>query len=171
MQHGPVRLFVAVEPSVEAVEALRALPRPEVAGLRWTREPTWHVTLRFLGELADPQAVVAAVADSDLGPAVRARLGPATTWLSRKVLVVPVSGLEDLAARVRTATADIGQAPDDRGFDGHLTLARRRSSGGAEPASVPIDVGFSVGEVVLFSSTLSSTGATHEVLHRWELGS
>lgn len=166
-----VRLFLAVEPSMEAVEALRALPRPEVEGLRWTREPTWHVTLRFLGELPDPRAVVAAVADRDLGPAVRARLGPATTWLSRKVLVVPVSGLEDLAERARTSTAGIGQPPEDRGFDGHLTLARRRRGGGEAPTSVPIDVDFEVGEVVLFSSTLSSAGAAHEALHRWALGS
>ncbi|MDQ1444823.1 MAG: hypothetical protein QOI20_1287, partial [Acidimicrobiaceae bacterium] len=43
------RLFVAVWPRPEVVDALARLPRPDVPGLRWTGPDHWHVTLVFLG--------------------------------------------------------------------------------------------------------------------------
>ena len=45
------RLFIAVWPPPDVVEQVAALPRPPVAGLRWTEPEQWHVTLRFLGAL------------------------------------------------------------------------------------------------------------------------
>ena len=51
---GRVRLFVAVWPPESVVEMLLGLDRPEGPELRWTTEPQWHVTLRFLGEVETP---------------------------------------------------------------------------------------------------------------------
>lgn len=164
-----VRLFVAVEPGAEAIDAVRALPRPPIDGVRWADERMWHVTLRFLGELPDPGPVVSAIDAVDLGPPVYARLGARTRRLNPNVLVVPVGGLDDLAARVRAATADLGQPPDDRRFDGHLTIARRRRRGGKLPTGAPIDVAVRIDEVLLFSSRLSERGPAHEVVRRWPL--
>ncbi|HEU5083345.1 MAG TPA: RNA 2',3'-cyclic phosphodiesterase [Acidimicrobiales bacterium] len=164
-----MRLFVAVELGVGAIERVRALPRPSVPGVRWTAEPTWHVTLRFLGELPGAEPVQAALDGADLGSTLEARLGPRTRRLNPNVLVVPVTGVDDLAARVRAATAELGEPLGPKPFDAHLTIARRRRRGGRLPAGEPVDMAFPVDEVVLFSSTLSRDGPTHEVVHRWPL--
>lgn len=164
-----MRLFVAVELGGGAIERVRALPRPSVPGVRWTAEPTWHVTLRFLGELPSAASVQVAIDATDLGPAVEARVGPRTRRLNPNVLVVPVTGVDDLAERVRAATAEVGEPLGPKPFDGHVTIARRRRRGARLPAGEPIDAAFTVGEVVLFSSTLSRDGPTHEAVHRWPL--
>ena len=164
-----MRLFVAVELGGRAVEHVRALPRRSIPGVRWSAERTWHVTLRFLGELPSTEPVEEALDAADLGLAVEARLGPRTRRLNPNVLVVPVTGVDDLAARVRVATADLGLPLGEKGFDAHLTIARRRRRGARLPAGEPIDAAFPVDEVVLFSSTLSRGGPTHEVVRRWPL--
>lgn len=120
-----MRLFVAVWPSEEAEQHLRAIERTEQDDVRWTPEERWHVTLRFLGEVDDPAPVVAAVAG------VAATATPPTAVLGEhverlgSVAVVPVSGLDDLAAAV-IAAAHLGQPADDRPFRGHVTVARAR---------------------------------------------
>jgi RNA 2',3'-cyclic 3'-phosphodiesterase len=166
---GGVRLFIAVEPGPAAIEAIRALPRPARDGVRWSHESTWHITLRFLGELPGAEPVVAALGGTDLGPAVDVRLGPRTRRLNPNVLVVPAVGLEDLAGRVRLATADLGLPLGDKPFDGHLTIARRRRRGARIPAGEPIDAAFRADEVILFSSTLAEAGPSHDILRRWVL--
>ena len=54
-----VRLFVAVWPPADVVTRVAALPRPDVAGLRWTAPDHWHVTLRFLGSVPAAEPVAA----------------------------------------------------------------------------------------------------------------
>ena len=44
-----MRLFVAVRPNEAVLDAVAGLARPERPGVRWTTQPQWHVTLRFLG--------------------------------------------------------------------------------------------------------------------------
>jgi len=83
-----VRLFVAVWPSDEVVDALAALPRPEAPGLRWTRPDQWHVTLRFLGE-AEPDVAAGALGALAAEPTV-AELGPVTRLLGNRIMVAPV---------------------------------------------------------------------------------
>ena len=58
---GRVRLFVAVSAPESVIGVLLGVDRPEVAGLRWTTEPQWHVTLRFLGEVDEPGPVAEAL--------------------------------------------------------------------------------------------------------------
>lgn len=137
-----MRLFVAVRPPAEVVDALRALPRPPRRGLRWTSPSQWHVTLRFLGEVDDPAGVASAVATvphrTRAGRPV-AQLGSETAWFAgRRVLQVPVAGLDDLAAGVAGATASFGPEGGPA-FTGHLTLARAHGSepGPAEVAGAP----------------------------------
>ncbi|MGH3783890.1 MAG: 2'-5' RNA ligase family protein [Pseudonocardiaceae bacterium] len=52
-----MRLFVALTPPDEVVEALRVCThelRECAPELRWTRPEQWHVTLAFLGEVGSP---------------------------------------------------------------------------------------------------------------------
>lgn len=156
------RLFVAVQPPDDVLDQIEALPRPRSSGVRWTRREHWHVTLRFLGE-ADVDDTAAALATCDAGPA-RAVLGPRVARLGREVICLPVSGLDDLAARVGEATASMGEPVDPRPFAGHLTLARLRRRAACGLAGTAFEASFAVEEVRLVSSTLTAAGPIHEVV-------
>ncbi len=115
------RLFVAVWPPLEVVEALAALRRKDEPGVRFVAPDLWHITLRFLGD-TDVGLAIGAL-DAATFPAARARLGPAVDVLAERALVVPVDGLDAMAAAVTKATRRIGDLPRKR-FTGHVTLAR-----------------------------------------------
>jgi 2'-5' RNA ligase len=157
------RLFVAVWPPPDVLDALGELPRLPLAGARWTTRPQWHVTLRFLGSGVDP-SVAAAALDTVVAEPCTAELGPTAHRLGRSVLMVPVGGLDALAAAVEEATAGLGRPPDDRPFRGHLTLARSRS-GTAPRLDVAIRAQWPVTEITLVDSHTHPAGARYERLH------
>lgn len=161
-----VRLFVAVWPDTETVARLRALERPDEPGVRWVPESNWHVTLRFVGD-ADPAAMVHLLHDADL-PAATAVLGPAVTRLGSRQIVVPVSGLDDLAAAVLTATASVGPQ-DRRSFRGHLTIARTRGES-SSVLGAPATARFVVDHVALVASDLQPTGAVYTTVETVPVG-
>ena len=101
-----------------------ALPRPDVEGLRWTTRDQWHITLRFFGAV-ELEAVSVALRSAS-APATTAVLGPETGRFGKRVLHVPVSGLDAVAKAVVRATKKVGKPPEPRPFTGHLTLARAR---------------------------------------------
>lgn len=167
-----MRLFVAVHPPPDVLDAVADLPRPDRPGVRWTTRDQWHVTLRFLGEVDDPGPVAAAVAGAvaPLAP-VDAVAGPAVSALGPGVVCVPVAGLDEVAAAVVGATAAFGQAPPDRPFRGHLTLARvkrgagsGRRLGGAPFAGTPFAASWRVTTAEVVRSHLHPAGARYEVV-------
>ena len=162
-----MRLFVAVWPSAEVVSALRALPRPAVPGLRWTTEDQWHVTLRFFGE-AEVEAAAEALASVRFGSRPEAVMGPSVGRFGDSILHVPVAGLDELAAVVVAATADMGRPPPDRPFRGHLTLGRvNRGRAGLRPlVGTPLAGRWEVGELTLVASRLGREGARYSVVRR-----
>ena len=95
-------------------------------------------------------------------------MGPATGRFGRRVLHVPVHGLEDLAAATVEATAGVGLPPDRRPFAGHLTLARARDRRGVDlrPLSgVPVGGRWPVEELTLVASRLGGRApARYEVM-------
>lgn len=131
-----MRLFVAVLPPAAAVrelgEAAGPLRRlPAASALRWTAPEGWHLTLAFLGEVADP---IRAGLDEGLGRAAArhdpcelrlsggGRFGDRALWAGAEG---ELAALDRLAASVRAAARRAGAPPDeDRGFEPHLTLAR-----------------------------------------------
>jgi RNA 2',3'-cyclic 3'-phosphodiesterase len=165
-----VRLFVAVVPPDDVLASVAALPRPEVAGLRWTTREQWHITLRFLGRVDDAGPVVDALSSVSV-TGFDAVVGPVTGRFGRRVVHVPVAGLEPLAAAVIDATASFGQAPDKRPFAGHLTLARsRHGRSDLRPLEgAPIAARWPVEEFVLFESQLHPHGARYSVVERFAL--
>jgi 2'-5' RNA ligase len=173
-----VRLFVAVSPPREVLALVEALPRPELPSLRWTTAEQWHVTLRFLGEVDDPEEVAGALREvpallRDAGAHdFEAVLGPAVAWFpGRRILQVPVSGIDLLAHSVSDATASFAPVPDSTGFSGHLTLARvrGRGRGPVNLAGTPIKAVWEVDEVSLLSSSLGAGGARYSVVERVRL--
>lgn len=163
-----MRLFIAAWPPQHVTDAIRALARPEHPAVRWARPDQWHVTLRFLGEVPEPEldALTAALRPVGARPVVDVELGPVTQRLSRSVLVVPVTGLDDLGSAVIEATRAFGKPPEERPFAGHLTLARGRR-GRPVPvqlAGQEIRAAWRVEEVSIVRSRPASTGARYETL-------
>lgn len=156
------RLFVAVRPPEQVLDAVAALERPDEPGVRYTGREQWHITVRFLGE-ADEGAARAALDNVDAGPA-EAVLGPRVSRLGRSVIVLPVSGLDALVAAVVVATADVGEPPDPRPFNGHLTVARLRRRGACRIAGAALSASFPVTELELVRSDLRPEGARYEVV-------
>ena len=112
------RLFVAVWPPPAVIEAVQALPIDESDAVRRSTPEQLHVTLRFLGSVEDVQSVVDALRTVEHAP-VDVTVGPATRRLGPGVLMVPVRGVDSLAAAL--------PLPSDRPFTGHLTVARARN--------------------------------------------
>lgn len=154
------RLFVAVWPPPPVVDAIAALPREPVDGVRYTTRDQWHATLRFLGECAEDEAE-AALAAARL-PRVTVTVGPAVERLRPDVVVLPVAGLDPVAAAVRAATAEIGEPIDPQPFAGHLTVARQRRGDGCSLDGAALTATFAVAEVALVRSTLHADGARYE---------
>lgn len=158
------RLFVAVWPPREVLAALRVLRRDE-PGVRWVAPERWHITLKFFGD-ADRGEVEAGLRGVEL-PAARAVAGPAVSRLAASVVVVPVRGLNELAAAVDVATEGIGSFADPRPFTGHLTLARLRRGASCAAEETAFEASFDVREIALVSSTTADRGAHYETLASW----
>jgi len=165
-----VRLFVAVWPSTEALDAIAAFERPEVRGLRWTTPDQWHVTVRFLGEceLDDALGAFRSIA----ADATDVTMGPMTGRFGRRILHVPTEGLLSVATATVGATADIGHPPDQRPFAGHITLARsRRGDTDLRPfTGLPLAGHWTAAELTLVASHLGPGGARYEIVESLRLG-
>jgi RNA 2',3'-cyclic 3'-phosphodiesterase len=121
-----VRLFVSLRPPAEVVEHLvRA-----TAALRTTRADQWHITLAFLGEVADPAPLGGPLARVAAGsPPLALRLRGGGFFRGPGVLHArldgDVEGLRRLAAGVAAACRGAGVELEERRFRPHLTVARR----------------------------------------------
>lgn len=174
-----MRLFAAVWPSQQVsatLEQLRAGVASSMhagAGIRWTRPESWHVTLRFYGNVALEQlpslieGVAGAVANSG---ASAVSGGPATALLGRHAIVVPVEGLDVLAASVRSACPEIGEPVQRSDFRGHLTLARSKSPIPLRKLTgVPVHVEWLADEVTLVESVTRHDGPEYRIIERFRL--
>lgn len=159
------RLFVAVWPPEEVVADLTTLPRKDQRGVRFVHPDNWHLTLRFLGD-ANPDAVAQAL-DGIEFDRTEVHLGPGVDLLGDRALVVPASGLDDVARTVTERTRDLGEPPRKR-FTGHLTLARLkphaimpRVLGALFQATFPLE------EIALVQSRLHPDGARYDTIATW----
>ncbi len=157
------RLFVCLWPPEHVVGALEALHRKDQVGARFVRPENWHVTLRFLGD-ADPNEVAGALDATPFEPTT-VRLGPAVDVGKDATLFVPVTGADDLAAAVVSATRSLGDEAIRPRFLGHVTLARLKKR-----ANMPrvlgdlVDASWQPREVALVESTLRPDGPRYDTL-------
>lgn len=181
-----VRAFLAVSLPAEAracaAEAVETLRAAVVGDVRWVPPENQHLTLKFLGEIAEDRidalvaragAKLAAVTPFEVA---LAGFGAFPSAREARVLWLGVArgsaALAKLARKLDTAARVAGAERDRRPFSAHLTLGRLR-----EPARVeieklapPTSVTWTVAEVVLYESRLAPDGARHVPLAHLALG-
>jgi len=161
MTAGTRRIFVAValDPALrDAVLALERRLEDAGARLRWVKPENLHFTLRFLGEISEPQLnrVRSAVRDASAGIApfriVLASIGAFPSARRPQVLWAGiregVEAMEELARRLDDALALERFPREPRGFTPHLTLARVKDARlwGDLSRVLPVFEGEDVGE-------------------------
>jgi 2'-5' RNA ligase len=176
----PAAVLDALEPTVARARASGRAGGPDV--VRWTPRAQWHITLRFLGAVADDGVLVGAVRDAVAGMrAPVAALGGSGAFPSAgraSVLWVDVrdgrEGIGSLAAAVERGAVAAGMAPEVRPFRPHLTVARLRAPSPVHElldaiGTEPIGPAWSVDALVLFDSETRPDGAVHHAVGRFPL--
>ena len=189
------RLFVALDPDgtvrdgvTAAVAGLRLAAGPAGRGLRFGPSDRVHLTLRFLGDVAEErlEGVTAAVADAAAGSlplSLELRGAGAFPSLGRvRVAWLGLGGdlaqLAALVAALDQCLAPLGFAPEARPFTPHLTVARSRARGGAPGLAAALEatsaalvpVPWRAEALTLFESHLDRGGARHQPWLRALLG-
>lgn len=173
-----IRAFVAVALDVraraaarEAIRQLRAAPGG--ADVRWVREESLHVTLRFLGNVAPSRipelvrrvrAEIAALAPFSLRPQGVVPFPDARRPRVAVLRLAPEAPLAALAAAVERGVVASGFAAEERPFRAHCTLGRVKPRGRYPAVTAPVTApGFTldVTEAVLFRSDLKRDGAKY----------
>lgn len=183
-KHGlAVRAFFAIALDAELREAAAACARelaarPGGEGVRWVAPTSYHLTLRFLGNLPTaelaPLAERAQAALAGCAP-FALTLGSALAFPTRRPKVIallaqPERALAGLAARLERVAVESGFAPEAKAFHAHLTIGRvrgRRLPAAFPPAPPGAQL---VREVVLFRSDLGKDGAQYAPLATLGLG-
>jgi 2'-5' RNA ligase len=181
-----VRAFFAVEltdPARRAIaervqELAQALP-----GVHWTQSESYHVTLKFLGEIAEQRAgelAEAAAAKLSTSRSFTAALGGFGAFPSARAARVAWVGvasgsaaLARIAHKLDAAAARFGTPRERRAYHAHVTVGRLREAKpiALERFTAPLGVLFPVAEVVLFESRLSPAGSRYVPCARLALAS
>jgi RNA 2',3'-cyclic 3'-phosphodiesterase len=182
-----VRVFVAVEPGAELLQKFEDLLRrltPKAPAAKWVEPVALHITLAFLGDIAEerlPLVIAAAESASALHRPLSLHIAKGGTFGAPRrprVLWLGVTGqVEDLGAVRRdleqALAMSTGYSPEEGRFEPHLTLARSRDPRGdpaLEACAQAIgDTDFGemhIGQLVVFRSDLTPKGARYSAMAR-----
>jgi 2'-5' RNA ligase len=181
-----MRLFIAIEaPEAVGRHLLRVQDalREVVGSGSWTREGAFHLTLKFLGEVAegDVPALTDALGQVVCDGPIRLRTSGIVCFPpGRATAVVGVEvvgeGLLKLQQAVETRCAELGFPAERRVYRPHVTLARPRgrrnlASAAAQRAGTLLPgPWFDVDHFALIQSLLKPQGAQYVCLARFALG-
>ena len=182
-----MRLFIAVNvpdevrAAAETVASELRRQMPDGTGVRWVRGENLHLTVRFIGHVANERAAaVLKVLEPPLargsfdvelgGCGVFPKSGP-----PRVVWIGLATGLPSLRAmhdEFDRRLAPLGFMPEAREFSVHLTLARIKDVSGGAAATLrrqvatlrPPAARWSVSAATLYESLLSPKGPTYRPL-------
>lgn len=184
-----IRAFIAVDLDdlvIEKICNVVEILKPRITEIRWLRKENLHLTLKFLGNIAESQVEPIAAALRHpvelFSPCtISAKgLGVFPDFRRPKILWVGLTGdqLVQLAAEIESALMPLGFTPENRAFTPHLTIGRWRE--GSRPAKnlrQEIDSlndfefgACAVRQIVLFQSVLKPEGASYSELRTIQLG-
>lgn len=174
------RLFTALEIPAHLAPRLEML-RSRLAGARWINPENYHLTLRFAGDIEEPDAddFVQALTEIWVEP-FSLKLSGVGSFGGRKprALWAGVEACEPLMRLQRAnerAARKAGLPPETRNFAPHVTLARLRGSEVGAVANYLSAVGgfqtepFLVEQFVLMSARDGSGGGPYVVEERFPL--
>ena len=158
-----MRLFIAIEFSEEILQALTKLQTEwEISGVRGNFTPVrnLHLTLAFIGEYGNPNAVLEAMNSVSFAP-FSINLDGIGTF--RDIFWAGISenvALSNYVRRLRRALAEHDIPYDRKKFSPHITLVRRAEFNGSmeELLQNPPDGAMEVKSVLLMSSTRGKSG-------------
>jgi len=164
-----MRLFVGLELPPE-LRARLALMMTGLPGARWVDPESLHLTLRFVGEVDEHQAAILDEALTQIkrppfelqvtGCGIFAhRRGPEAVWVG----VASTPPLVDLQAAIERAAVRSGEAPEEKRFRPHITLARLKDTPAPRLQSFVAGNNLfkdtvQIGHFTLFSSILRESG-------------
>jgi len=183
------RLFVALEigslaQDLVAAEQARLSETMRSRTLRWTKHDQLHITLVFIGEVAEERGahIVEGMRTPLLHSPFQFELGglgafpphgpPRALWIGVKSGANAVISVQSLVAE---RLEQLGVQREKRPFSPHLTLARWRESRPSDrpraaAGSPPTIARVSANAVTLFQSRVTSDGSTYTRLVECSLG-
>jgi len=183
-----IRAFVAVDVDErirQQVARVQAAFRPVAGAAKWVEPALCHITLKFLGYVAEGQ--VGAIADACRRAAAAGRpfelsfegVGAFPRWRGARVLWMGLgsgqAALGELQVAVESHLGPLGFEPEGRPFAPHLTLARFKQPPGRDIEDVARQfehqrfASVRVGELRLMRSELRPSGPTYSVLEAFPL--
>ncbi len=178
-----IRAFIAIEIAAATVHRIAAAIdplKPRIVGIRWVAPTSFHLTVKFLGNIDESRIEPIGLALTDaLRPfqrfTINAKgLGVFPSMKRPRVLWVGLVGsrLAELAAAVESALTPLGFAREEKTFTPHLTIGRWRQAERADRALehelknwTQCDFGATlVDEVIFFESVLKPAGAIYHRL-------
>lgn len=177
-----IRLFVAITLPDELRRRGAALCHG-IAAAKWVDPDNMHLTLRFIGEVDEPQvADIVDALDTVAGAPFAVTLDSAGHFGSGRRVRSLWLGVEKsepllaLHARIESALVRAGLPPEGRKFHPHITLARLKNSGSGEIGpwlaanTLFRAMPFTVDRFVLYSSRLGGEAAVHAPEAEFPLG-
>jgi 2'-5' RNA ligase len=174
-----MRLFFAIELPGSVRQRLAEIAHPPLNALKWVSAEQLHVTLKFLGPIADADLPrLLSAADAVVRPRpLELRVEGVSLFPERGPVrivaasVAEASGtLAKLVADLEAAAEPLGVPRENRPFHAHVTLARAKPPVRRDRVIVTVPaMSFTVGEFVLMESRLSPKGSTYTVAARYPL--
>ena len=177
-----IRAFIAINLDAGVVEKIagrQAALKDAGADVRWVRPEGFHLTLKFLGDVAEsqPPLILGALQEAlDGQPPLRVTargLGAFPTVKRPQVLWVGLEGpgLIEMRDRIEQAVMPLDFPPEDRDFVPHLTVGRVKSLRRWDAVLALVRESSSecfgesrVDEVILYRSDLLRAGAVYSPL-------
>jgi len=169
------RLFTGLEITADIAEEL-SLMRGGVWGARWIEPDSYHITLRFMGDIAEGTArdLVEALDEVEM-PCFSLKLRGIGTFGGAKPRAIwaGVESADDMLRRLQASHERLAQLVglkgEGRKFTPHVTLARLRDANLAEVEQFALSHNlfetreFDVRQFVLFSSRPSRGGGPYAI--------
>lgn len=168
------RLFFALWPADAVRAEIHSKTQPFVTGGRVVPPANFHITVLFLGEVAQPRVEAVERAGAQASAVVEGfelRLDRIEAWPRSKVLCLTATvtppALNALDEQLRFNLLEPRDARHQHPLRPHVTLVR--DFGRRPPAAAMSPVHWRVDDLALVESRLGRGGSTYTVIGRWPL--